>query len=314
MKVTREMIHPELRTIGMLMRGFSVADGKKLAFSNAFLDHVVAGKTLCGKLSMEQRYISRPDGTPLRICIYTPKVPKNQVAGLLWIHGGGYALGVPEQEISFIRDFIFASDCVVVSPDYIRSTEAPYPAALQDCYTALLWMYENCDSLGIRADKLMIGGDSAGGGLTAALSLYSRDMGTVPIAFQMPLYPMLDPRPTESSTDNDAPIWNTKANLVAWKRYLGDTYGTDQVSKYASPILETDYRGLPPTLTFVGSIEPFRDETITYVERLKAAGVRVAFRIFEGCFHGFDVLCSTTQIAKEARAFLIDGFMEAVNA
>ena len=160
----------------------------------------------------------------------------------------------------------------------------------------------------------MIGGDSAGGGLTAALSLYVRDKGTVPIAFQMPLYPMLDYRPTESSTDNDAPIWNTKANLVAWKRYLGDAYGTDRVSKYASPALETDYSGLPPTLTFVGSIEPFRDETVAYAEHLKAAGVRVAFRIFEGCFHGFDVLCSATNIAKEARAFLIDGFMEAVNA
>lgn len=314
MNITREMLHPELRGIGMLMKGFSVSEGKKLEFSNAFLDHVVAGKTLCSKLSMEQRYISRPDGSQLRICIYTPKVPKPQVPGLLWIHGGGYALGVPEQEINFIRDFILASDCMVVSPDYIRSTEAPYPAALLDCYTTLLWMYQNCDSLGIRADKLMIGGDSAGGGLTAALSLYVRDKGTVPIAFQMPLYPMLDYRPTESSTDNDAPIWNTKANLVAWKRYLGDAYGTDRVSKYASPALETDYSGLPPTLTFVGSIEPFRDETVAYAEHLKAAGVRVAFRIFEGCFHGFDVLCSATNIAKEARAFLIDGFMEAVNA
>ena len=133
----------------------------------------------------------------------------------------------------------------------------------------------------MRRDKIFVGGNSAGGGMTAALTLYARDRGEVNIAFQMPLYPMLDDRPTKTSKNNDAPVWNTKSNIAAWKLYLGDDYGTDMVSKYAAPARETDFSGLPPTLTFIGSIDPFLAETKSYVEALRAAGVPVEFRIFE---------------------------------
>lgn len=93
----------------------------------------------------------------------------------------------------------------------------------------------------MRRDKIFVGGNSAGGGMTAALTLYARDKGEVNIAFQMPLYPMLDDRPTKTSKNNDAPVWNTKSNIAAWKLYLGDDYGTDRVSKYAAPARETDF-------------------------------------------------------------------------
>lgn len=98
----------------------------------------------------------------------------------------------------------------------------------------------------MRRDKIFVGGNSAGGGMTAALTLYARDRGEVNIAFQMPLYPMLDDRPTETSKNNDAPVWNTKSNIAAWELYLGGDYGTDRVSKYAAPARETDFSGLPP--------------------------------------------------------------------
>ena len=232
--------------------------------------------------------------------------------GLLWIHGGGYAIGVPEQDFSFIESFVLASGCVVVAPDYTNSTDAPYPAAFNDCYEALLWLKENGKEYGMRSDQIFVGGNSAGGGLCAAVSLKARDTGDVNIAFQMPLYPMLDDRMiTESSQNNDAPIWNTKSNEIAWELYLGEDYKTDNVSKYAAPARETDYSNLPPTLTYVGTIEPFTDETIEYVENLKKAGVEVQFKTFEGCFHAFDLL-SYSSPAKEARKFLIDGFMYAV--
>ena len=86
-------------------------------------------------------------------------------------------------------------------------------------------------------------------------------------------------------------------------------YGT---RNHAAPARETDYSALPPTLTYVGTIEPFTDETIEYVNNLRKAGVEVHFRLFEGCFHGFDLLAYSTP-AKEAKQFLIDGFMYAVN-
>lgn len=113
--------------------------------------------------------------------------------------------------------------------------------------------------------------------------------------------------PYKTSKNNDAPVWNTKSNIAAWKLYLGDDYGTDRVSKYAAPARETDFSGLPPTLTFIGSIDPFLAETKSYVEALRAAGVPVEFRIFEGGFHSFDIYYFAN-IAKEANKFIRDGF------
>ena len=118
---------------------------------------------------------------------------------------------------------------------------------------------------------------------------------------------MLDDRPTETSKNNDAPVWNTKSNIAAWELYLDGDYSTDRVSKYAAPARETDFSGLPPTLTFIGSIDPFLAETKSYVEALRAAGVPVEFRIFEGGFHSFDMYYFA-DIAKEANKFIRDGF------
>lgn len=312
--ITADMINPELRIIGSIIRAIVPSFNETLfRISNFVLDNLGIGLNLVDKsINFEQIFIERDDGSQLRLCVYSPKEKKENIPGLLWIHGGGYAIGIPEQDASFIEAFVLESGCVVVAPDYTNSTDAPYPAALNDCYDALLWLQANGEQYGMRSDQIFVGGDSAGGGLTAAITLLARDRGEVSIAFQMPLYPMLDDRMiTESSKNNDAPIWNTKSNINAWKLYLGDDYGTDNVSKYASPARETDYSDLPPTLTYVGTIEPFTDETVEYVENLRAAGVAVKFKMFDGCFHGFD-LFTFTDIAQEARDFLIDGFMYAV--
>jgi acetyl esterase/lipase len=264
------------------------------------------------KLNYEQFSIDRADGSKLRLCLYTPLSPKKNVPGILWIHGGGYAIGAPEQDEMFIQRFVDESGAVVVSPDYTLSVDKPYPAALDDCYAALLWLRDNGKRYGMRSDQIFVGGDSAGGGLTAALSLYAREKGEVGIAFQMPLYPMLDDRPTDSSRDNSAPVWDTKSNENGWKLYLGDLYGTADVSAYAVPARTVDYSGLPPTCSFVGSVEPFRDETAAYIENLRKAGVSAEFRIFDGCFHAFDLVCGRSKVAEEATTFLMDNYRYAV--
>ena len=308
MHVTREMIHPELRSAGTLVRillpGFSE---RKFHLAKIMLKPL-QGRCRC-RLRYEQKLITRPDGSRLRICIYAPQSPQTAVPGLLWIHGGGYALGTPEQEEWFIRQFIAASGCVVVSPDYRLSVDAPYPAALEDCYAALLWLKEHGRDYGMRADQIMVGGASAGGGLTAAVTLVARERQEVAIAFQMPLYPMLDDRMnTASAADNDAPLWNSQSNRISWQLYLGNWFGRPDVPAYAAPARAADYSRLPPACSYVGSIEPFRDEAIAYFDRLRACGIPVHFRVFDGCFHGFDHVCAYTAIAREAVAFLMDGF------
>lgn len=165
----------------------------------------------------------------------------------------------------------------------------------------------------MRYDQIMVGGDSAGGGLAVAVSLYARDKNEVAIAFQMPLYPMLDDRMnTPSATDNDAPLWNSRSNKISWRLYLGELFGKDIVPEYAVPARCQELTGLPPACSFVGSIEPFCDEMINYFERLRATGIPVHYKVFDGCFHGFDVVCPKTRIANEATDFLIACFRYAV--
>lgn len=303
------MIDRQLRPIGEAIRfvwpSFSE---RKFKFCNFILKNFGRGADVTPwKIRCEQIKIPRADGSELRLCVYSPRKREGEMPGLLWIHGGGYAMGIPEQDHGFVRSFVGATGCVMVVPDYKKSLYVPFPAALEDCYLALLWLKENGEKYGMRRDKIFVGGNSAGGGMTAALTLYARDRGEVNIAFQMPLYPMLDDRPTETSKNNDAPVWNTKSNIAAWELYLGGDYGTDRVSKYAAPARETDFSGLPPTLTFIGSIDPFLAETQSYVDSLRAAGVPVEFRIFEGGFHSFDIYYFAN-IAKEANKFIRDGF------
>mgnify|MGYP000573631132 CR=1 FL=1 len=108
--------------------------------------------------------------------------------------GGGYVHGVPEQFGAIIKDFIETEPCIIVAPDYRKAVESPYPAAFNDCYDTLLWMRDNAASIGGRTDGFIVSGHSAGGGLSAAVSLKATDTGDAKLAFQMPVYPMIDDR------------------------------------------------------------------------------------------------------------------------
>ncbi len=312
MQIKSSMIHPELRKAGEFIRlVLPCFTERKFRMAKVAIDRL-KGKVRRG-MKYEQVYISREDGSQLRLCIYSPLSHRECIPGMLWLHGGGYAMGVPELDVLFIERFVKSSGCVVVSPDYRLSIEAPYPAALEDGYAALLWLKSHGSEYGMRDDQIFVGGDSAGGGLAAAVSLYARDKGEVAIAFQIPLYPMLDDRmTTPSSVGNDAPLWNSRSNEIAWKLYLRDLYGTENVPAYAAPARCGELAGLPPACSFVGSIEMFRDETVEYLERLRAAGTPVHYKVFDGCFHGFDIVCAKTQVAKEAVSFITACYKYAV--
>lgn len=309
MHIKASQIHPSLRFTGVVTRALSPRLGVHTMRLMVRIQSVFKmGRARSRKIAYRQETISRADGSKLRLCIYSPKQPKAGCAGVLWLHGGGYAIGFPEQdETRYFVPMIQASDCIVVSPDYTRSIDAPYPAAADDCYLALLWLKENADRLGVDDARLFVGGNSAGGGLAVSTCLRARDLGEVSVAFCMPLYPMLDDRmQTPSSQNNDAPVWNSRSNEAAWRLYLDQA---DTVEKYAAPARETDFSGFPPTLTFVGDIEPFYDETCAFIDKLHHAGVDTRFRVFENCFHAFDVTCPKSVVAKESDRFLLDGFL-----
>ena len=251
----------------------------------------------------EKRKIPVGDHT-IRLLILRP-LEKNErpVPGVLWVHGGGYQSG-SAKDIFVTRalSLVVKFGAVLVAPDYRLSRRHPYPAALQDCWAALLFLRDHAQELGVSSDQIMVGGESAGGGMAAALCMLARDRGAVNIAFQMPLYPMLDDRDTPSSADNHAPNWNSKRNRKAWKRYLRQAYGTDLVSCYAAPARCEDYHGLPPCYTFVGDIEPFYCETVDYVRHLQEAGIRAEVDVYPGWFHAYDLFFPAKKIVREAVA------------
>jgi acetyl esterase/lipase len=283
-------------TYSMLFRA-STKDG--FMKMNAISDLTLKGKWTSLHTTAITVYLKRPDGTSMRVLVVTKK---NHTAvnctGLLWLHGGGYAVGLPEQDVPFANLFLAEDNCVMVLPDYTRSVDAPYPAALNDAYQTLVWMKKNAGSLGIRQDQIFVGGESAGGGLACALTLYARDKGEVNIAFQMPLYPMLDDRMTETSSHNASPLWDTKKNLAAWQLYRGEKRVT---SPYFAPARETNYKNLPPAFTIISDNEPFYAETKTYFDHLYHAGTEILLKEYPGCFHSFDINCPNTEASRNAR-------------
>lgn len=220
------------------------------------------------------------------LLIARPQNGPDNTVGLLWIHGGGYHFGVKEWSMVRCEPLVKKYGVVVLSPDYRLSGEAPFPAALKDCYAALLYMKEHAAELGIDPERLFVGGDSSGGGMCAAVCMLARDRGDVQIAFQFPMYPMLDYRETETSRNNHGQGWDSEQNREAWRLYLNGQ--TENISPYASPALQTNYAGLPPAYTLVGTGEPFYAETLAYVENLRRFGVEAQADVYDTDIHGFD--------------------------
>lgn len=312
MKIDYSLIDKELKRMGTLINVIMKKAGKR----NFKLRHKIRRfQTLPPKgLDSSNLWIEREDGTKMRLRTYKPLSPTKKGPAILWIHGGGYASGVPELNKGLCKRLVEESQAVIVAPDYRLSIFEPYPSALDDCYLALLWLKEHGEELGAKSNQLMVGGESAGGGLTAALTLLARDRKEVNIAFQMPIYPMIDDRMTSNSArDNDAPGWNSYNNREAWKLYLGDLFETDAVPYYAAPARTTDYTGLPPACSYVGDLDPFLDETISYFQNLKRAGVPAEYKIYKGCYHGFDITCPNATISQKATNEFIESFRHAVD-
>jgi acetyl esterase/lipase len=249
------------------------------------------------------------DDYSIRTRIYRPLNASGPMPCLVYFHGGGYIMGVPEGSAELIKLFIQTRPCVVVAPDYRKAHQKPFPGGFQDCYDAMIWARNNADALGC-SDKIIIGGHSAGGGFTAAVALKARDTTDVDIAFQIPFYPMIDDtQPSDPQRAIDPPLWDTALNAMGWGAYLRDVRARDEVpSPYAAPARAASFAGLPPTITYVGDKDPFYWETQTYVAELRQAGVDVADTVYEGCYHAFEYIGEGGAIGAQARAFTFENF------
>jgi len=237
--------------------------------------------------------------------VYRPEDQTQHLPAILWIHGGGYCLGSMEQDDYLVRQMVKEVGCAVVSVDYRLAPEHPFPAPLDDCYSALCWLFSNTEQLNVDGSRIGIGGISAGAGLAAGLALLARDQGEVLPIFQALLCPMIDDRSITPSSHSiaDERVWNRNSNIKGWQAYLGPEMsgGAETPSAYAAPSRAEDLTGLPATYIGVGSVDAFVDENTDYAERLNAAGVDTQFEIFPGGFHAFEFTVPGADISRRAR-------------
>lgn len=246
------------------------------------------------RLDIEERSIPGPEGAPdVRVLVYRPKDADGDLPLLLHFHGGAFCLLHPETFAGMEANWSMNHHCVVVSVDYRLAPEHPFPAAPEDCYSALLWAAASADELGADIDRLVVTGGSAGGALTAAITLMARDRGGPSIAYQALMIPVIDDRmdtPSMSQAGPGTPGFNASAAEGMWLHYLGEDFDREKTSPYAAPGRAEDLRGLPPAFIQTNGLDPLRDEGIQYALDLLAAGIDVELYNCPGAYHGADPL------------------------
>ena len=241
--------------------------------------------------------------TKIRLRIYKPESIAAPAPALLWLHGGGYIMGQPEMDDHVCIQYVREAGITVVSVDYRYAPKYPFPAGLEDGYSALKWMESHSQQLGIDAKRIAIGGESAGGGLAAALVQLAHDRQQIRPAFQLLVYPMLDDRTVLRADidDSNSPTWSQKSNRFGWESYLGKKCGFEDVPEYSVPARREDLSELPPAWIGVGTLDIFHDEDAAYAQRLKECGIECELYLVSGAFHGFDVFDHRIPIVQDFR-------------
>jgi acetyl esterase/lipase len=295
-------IHPELQRVARRGRAVNVRLNRfSLALIRFATRWMRAAKRFEG-VTAEDRYAASHDGwRRVRLRVYRPDAAAASTPVLLWLHGGGYVIGKPEIDDAVCAQYAREVGIAVVSVDYPLAPDHAFPTALEDCYAALLWAANEST---FDAERIAIGGASAGGGLAAALVQLAVDRGAVRPRLQLLVYPMLDDR-TALRTDLDDTnnvTWSQHNNRFGWESYLGRACGADDVPAYAVPARRADLSALPPAWIGVGTLDLFHPEDTAYADRLRACGVECELEIVPGAFHGFDVFDAELPVVRSFRA------------
>lgn len=219
---------------------------------------------------------------------------------LMYFQGGGFVVGSLSTPDSICRALASMVPCLVVSADYRLAPEHPFPAAVNDCYTAVRWAADHAAELGADSRRIAVAGDSSGGNLAAVMALMARDNDGPPLSAQVLVYPPLHNNwASKSMRDNIDPMFfNAYSNAWFWNHYLADP--TDGDSPYASPLKAVDHSRLPAALIMTAELCPVHDEDEAYSNALSRAGVPVEYHRYAGLPHGFLAVAAQLETARNA--------------
>jgi acetyl esterase/lipase len=295
-------IHPELQQIARKTPSITYSN-KNLWLFNWLMRLAPRTNTLEGILVENVFIPGQDDRTKIRLRTYKPKSVVAPTPVLIWLHGGGYVMGNPEQDDVSCARYVRELGITVVSVDYRYAPKYPFPSGLEDCYSALKWVASHSQQIGIDEKRIAVGGASAGGGLAASLVHLAHDRQEIKLIFQLLVYPMLDDR-TVLRTDIDDSnniTWNQKSNRFGWESYLEKKCGSKDAPEYSVPARRRDLSGLPQTWIGVGTVDLFYDEDMLYAQRLKEYDVKCELYTVPGAFHGFDVFDPSVPIVQDFR-------------
>lgn len=266
-----------------------------------------------GAVRVEERFVGAA-GTEVRVIVFTPRNVSTPMPAVIHIHGGGYVMGKPEENLNENAGMALRCGCMVVSIDYRLAPETPYPGGLDDCYAVLEWLHASAPALGVDRSKIALKGESAGGGLAACLAQKARDENTYPLCCQVLIAPMLDDRiPAEANAYAGEFVWTENSNRFAWRAYLAEHYGAGTLPAYASAARAKDLSGLPPLFLAVGALDLFIDQNLEYAQRMIRAGVPSELHVYPGAFHSFNRV-GTASIAQRLRADYTQALIDAFGA
>jgi acetyl esterase len=224
--------------------------------------------------------------------------PDDAPAVIMWIHGGGFVICDLESHDAMCRILAVESGCEVISVDYRLAPEHPYPAAVEDCWDALTWVAEQAGGR-----PVILGGDSAGGNLTAVCTQRARDRGGPELAMQILVYPATSPDQTTESHQlygEGDETFLTRADMEwFWSHYVGDREVGEDPELWPAT---SDLSGLPPAILVTAEYDPLRDDGFAYAEALKAAGVPVTHHHYDDMIHAFFSLVNILERGNEAVA------------
>lgn len=240
-------------------------------------------------------------GPDVRVVLYRPEGLPQGAPVLFQVHGGGFVFGTAELGDPRNRASAKALGCAVASVDYRLAPETPWPGGLEDCYAALTWLHGAAEELGLDPQRIALRGESAGGGLAAALAILSRDRKGPPILFQLLVYPMIDDRTCtgEAHPFTGQFVWDPASNAYAWASWLGTAPGGDGISHLAAPARCEDLSGLPPACITTAALDLFFEEDLEYARRLVRAGVPTEVYVAPGAFHGFDAMAPEAEVSRQ---------------